>query len=173
MQREVEVLKRHRSEMDDKMLTTMMSVEEAAQVVQRCQSARRRSDAPLAGRQRRPERGTQSTCWTASAAIEERREAICVAIPRADLTVYSTLRGKKPNGVAVHTGQKTGHAGSAAKSASSVLLQQTRTGTSPDPPAPRAGRIPLHRLTHVLDALLSGPIYGTSRAKRACFLVAV
>lgn len=128
LQREVEVLKRHRGEMDDKLLTAMMSVEEAGQVVQRCQAAvdeatRHWQEDSVGLREERKQ------LLDHISAIEERREAICIAIPNADLNAYTTLRSKKPNGVAV-TLVKDGACGQCGESASSVLLQQTRTGAS-------------------------------------------
>jgi predicted nucleic acid-binding Zn-ribbon protein len=128
LQREVEVLKRHRSEMDDKLLATMMRVEEAYLVVQHCQAAveeatRHWQDDSVGLHDER------THLLDRISANEERREAICIAIPRADLATYTSLRNKKPNGVAV-TLVKDGACGQCGESASSVLLQQTRTGTS-------------------------------------------
>jgi predicted nucleic acid-binding Zn-ribbon protein len=128
LQHEVEILKRHRGEMDDKLLTAMMGVEEAGQVVQRCQAAvdeatRHWQEDSVGLHEERKQ------LLDRISANEERREAICIAIPRADLNTYTVLRTKKPNGVAVVL-VKDGACGQCGESASSVLLQQTRTGSS-------------------------------------------
>jgi predicted nucleic acid-binding Zn-ribbon protein len=128
LQHEVEIFRRHHGEMDDKQLTTMMSVEEAGQVVQHCQAAvdeatrHWKEDSIGLGEERKQ-------LLDRISANEERREAIYIAIPRADLNIYTTLRAKKPNGVAV-TLVKDGACGQCGESASSVLLQQTRDGNS-------------------------------------------
>ena len=128
LQHEVEVLKRHRAEMEDKLLTEMLSLEEANQVVQHCQAALNEAanhweEDSVALREERKQ------LLDRISADEERRTAICVVIPRADMSVYTTLRAKKPNGVAVAL-VKDGACGQCGESASSVLLQQTRTGAS-------------------------------------------
>jgi predicted nucleic acid-binding Zn-ribbon protein len=128
LQHEVEILKRHRAVMEEKMLASMLSVDEAAQVEQRCRAAldeatRHWQDDSVNLREERKQLVDRIS------ADEERREAICIAVPRADLEMYMLLRGKKPNGVAVAQ-VKGGACGQCGEAPSSVLLQQTRTGSS-------------------------------------------
>ena len=128
LQHEVEILKRHRAEMEEKLLTAMLSVDESSQTVQNCQAAldeatRHWQDDSVSLRDERKQ------LMDRISADEERREAINIAIPRADLDMYSALRTKKPNGVAVAL-VNGGACGQCGESASSVLLQQTRTGSS-------------------------------------------
>ncbi len=128
LQREVDTLKRHRAEMEESMLAVMLNLDEATQVVQHCQAAldeatRHWQEDSVGLRQQRAQLEDRIS------ADEEQREAICRVIPRADLETYTLLRGKKPNGVAVAL-VNGGACGQCGESASSVLLQQTRTGAS-------------------------------------------
>ncbi|HEY3340797.1 MAG TPA: hypothetical protein VGK81_02215, partial [Anaerolineae bacterium] len=106
----------------------MMNLEEAGRVVKHCQAA-----VDEATRHWQEDNVglhvERKQLLDRISANEERREAICIAISRADLNTYTTLRAKKPNGVAV-TLVKDGACGQCGESASSVLLQQTRDGAS-------------------------------------------
>ncbi len=128
LQREVESLRHHRAEMEESMLTIMLNQDEASQVVQHCRTAldeatRHWLEDSINLRQERQQFHDRIS------ADEERREAICSAIPHSDLEAYTILRSKKPNGVAVSL-VRGGACGQCGESPSSVLLQQTRTGTS-------------------------------------------
>lgn len=128
LQREVEILSRQRGELDEKVLTAMMVLEEAADVERRCEAAhneamRHWQEASVSLRQ------TLEQMQDRVSADMERREAISIAIPRADLNTYTALRAKKPGGTAV--GQvKDGACGQCGEEASSILLQQARTGSA-------------------------------------------
>lgn len=128
LQREVEMLKRHHGEMEETLLTAMLVVEDATEVTRRCShaldEARQHWEADSVTL--REERNRLKDRISAD---EEKREAVCMAIPRADLEVYTVLRAKKPGGTAVAQ-VKGGACGLCGETPSSVLLQQARTGAS-------------------------------------------
>ncbi|MCL4504504.1 MAG: hypothetical protein M1434_09750 [Chloroflexi bacterium] len=126
LQHEIEILKRNRGAHEDNLLNMMLALDEAAEVVQRCQAAvdeatrHWQEDSVLL-------RETRSQLRDRISANEERREAICIAIPRADLATYTGLRARKAGGVAVSS-MKNDACSQCGESPSSVLLQQARTG---------------------------------------------
>jgi predicted nucleic acid-binding Zn-ribbon protein len=128
LQREIETVKVRRNSMEEPLLSAMLLSEEAADTERRCQAA-------LAEAHQHWQadsvalREEQARLKDHISADEERREAISISTPRADLTLYTTLRAKKPGGVAV-TVVKDGSCGQCGESPSSVLLQQARTGSS-------------------------------------------
>jgi predicted nucleic acid-binding Zn-ribbon protein len=106
----------------------MLAMEEIAETESRCRGAvdeanQHWQDDSVTLREERAQLKDRIT------ADEERREAICVAIPRADLDVYTALRTKKAGGVAVAM-IKGGACSQCGESPSSVLLQHARTGSS-------------------------------------------
>jgi predicted nucleic acid-binding Zn-ribbon protein len=128
LQREVEVLKKRRAEMDETLLTAMFALEEADATDKRCreavdQAAQHWQDDSVNLRQVRDQLKDRIS------ADEEQRDAVSINIPRADLEIYTALRAKKAGGVAVAlvTGGACSQCGEAP---SSVLLQQARTGSS-------------------------------------------
>jgi uncharacterized protein len=128
LQREVASLKKRRTELEETQFAAMLAVEEAVEVVQRCHAAldeaRRHWEADSVGLREERDRLKDRI-----SADEERREAVRLAIPRADLDVYTALRAKKPGGIAVAQ-VKGGACGQCGEAPSSVLLQQARTGGS-------------------------------------------
>ncbi len=126
LQRDIDMLKRQRAEMDEALLAAMLEYEEANQQTGRCQQA-------LAEAARHWEgdcvelRRQQAELQDRIAATTERKVAIRGAIAPSDISVYTALRVKKPNGVAVSLakGKACGQCGEAP---SSMLLQQARAG---------------------------------------------
>jgi uncharacterized protein len=128
LQHEVDLLKRNRSTLEEKLLNAMLVVEEAVEVERRCLAAldearRHWSEDSVASREELAQLKDRII------ANEERRTAICLAIPRTELEQYTNLRSKKAGGIAVAP-VKGGACGLCGESPSSVLLQQARTGSS-------------------------------------------
>jgi uncharacterized protein len=128
LQREVQSLKQHRKDLDETLLGLMLDFEEKTADLNRCQAALAEARGHWEGdsvalRQQR------DALKDRISADMERREAVCVAIPRADMAVYTNLRAKKPTGIAVAM-VKGGACSQCGEEASSVLLQQVRNGTS-------------------------------------------
>ncbi|MCL5994505.1 MAG: hypothetical protein M1546_00425 [Chloroflexi bacterium] len=128
LQREVEVLKKHRAEMDETLFAAMLVLEEAVAAEKNCrdaldQATRHWQEDSVSLRQTRDQLKDRIT------ADEEKREAICVSIPRGDLEIYTALRTKRASGVAVAL-VKGGACSQCGESPSSVLLQHARTGSS-------------------------------------------
>ena len=128
LQREVELLKRNRAVMEEKLLNAMLVMEEALEVERHCRAAldeasRHWSEDSVGLRQELIQMKDRIS------ADEERRTAISAAIPRAELDLYTSLRAKKAGGMAVAL-MKGGACGLCGESPSSVLLQQARTGSS-------------------------------------------
>ena len=128
LQREVEMLKRNRATHEDLLLNEMLALEEAAETARRCQAA-----VDDAARHWQEDgvmlHEAASKLRDRISADEERREAICAGIPRADLAVYTNLRARKPGGVAVAS-MKSEACSQCGEAPSSVLLQQARTGST-------------------------------------------
>lgn len=128
LQHEIEILKRHGSAHEEKLFTQMLAMEEAAQVVANCQAALNQ-----ANRHWQEDivnlREVRAQLKDRISADEERREAISIAIPRADQIAYTQLRLKKPGGIAVAM-VKNAACGMCGEEPSSVLLQQARTGST-------------------------------------------
>jgi uncharacterized protein len=128
LQREVEILKRKRGEMDEVLLTAMLVLEEHSETEQRCKQAldeaiRHWEEANVGQRE------IVAQLQDRISADEERRQAICIAIPQADQNTYLTLRAKKPGGIAISP-VKDSACSLCGEAPSSVLLQQVRTGSS-------------------------------------------
>jgi predicted nucleic acid-binding Zn-ribbon protein len=128
LQHEIEILKRHGSAHEEKLLTQMLALEEAAHVVANCQAAL--NQANLHWQEDIVNlREVQAQLKDRISADEERREAISIAIPHADQLAYTQLRQKKPGGIAVAL-VKNAACGMCGEEPSSVLLQQARTGSN-------------------------------------------
>ena len=128
LQREVEILKRKRSEMDEVLLTAMLVLEEHAETERRCKQAldeanRHWEEANVGQRE------IVAQLQDRISANEERRQAICIAIPQADQITYLALRAKKPGGIAISP-VKDSACSQCGEAPSSILLQQVRTGAS-------------------------------------------
>ncbi len=126
LQHELDVLKQRRVALDDQLLTAMEQVEQLRADELRCRQALAQAERNFAddGVHLRAERGKLK------AAIEgdlEQREALCRSIPARDLDLYSTIRAKKPNGVAVAL-IKAGACSQCGETPSSQLVQQAHTG---------------------------------------------
>ncbi len=128
LQRELEVLKRNSAAHEEKQFTQMLAVEEAAEVMANCQTAV--AQATKHWQEDSVDlRNVRAQLKDRISADEERREAISVAIPRADMVVYVALRAKKAGGVAVAM-VKNAACGLCGEEPSSVLSQQARTGST-------------------------------------------
>jgi predicted nucleic acid-binding Zn-ribbon protein len=126
LQRDIDMLKRQRAELDEALLAAMLEYEESNLQAGRCQEALAEATRHWEGDcvQLRKQR---AELQDRIAATTERKAAIHGAIPPSDMSVYAALRAKKPNGVAVSLakGKACGQCGEAP---SSMLLQQARAG---------------------------------------------
>ncbi len=137
LQRDIEMLKRQRDQLNEKLLTAMLEMEEAQQLVADCQkslgeaSAHWEDDSVALRAQHR-------TLKERIVAGNERRAAIVAGVSPADMSLYQTLRSKKANGIAVAIvkGKACSQCGEAP---SSMLLQQARGETLVT--CPNCGRI--------------------------------
>ncbi len=128
LQREIEMLKRNSATHEEKQFTQMLALEEATTIMTNCEAAVAQSTkhwqedcVEL--------RNVRAQLKDRISANEERREAISMAIPRADLNIYVALRTKKASGIAVAMLKNNG-CGLCGEEPSSVLLQQARTGAT-------------------------------------------
>jgi predicted nucleic acid-binding Zn-ribbon protein len=126
LQRELDSLKRRRGALDDQMLSLMEQVEQLRADHLHCRQALAQAERNFAedSAHLRTEREK------IKAAMEgqlERREALCRSAPAGDLALYSAIRTKKPNGVAVAL-VKAGACSQCGEVAPSQLVQQAHTG---------------------------------------------
>jgi predicted nucleic acid-binding Zn-ribbon protein len=128
LQREVELLKKRRAELDETILMAMLVLEEALAVEKNCQAALDQATRHWQ-EDNANQRQTRDQVNDRISADEEKREAVCIAIPRTDLEAYNTLRARRAGGIAVAS-IKGGACSQCGESPSSVLLQQARTGSS-------------------------------------------
>ncbi|BCX02830.1 MAG: hypothetical protein KatS3mg053_0768 [Candidatus Roseilinea sp.] len=129
LQQELDALRRRRVALDDQLLAAMEQVEQLRADELRCRQALAQAERNFAddSAHLRAERDKLQ------AAVEgdlEQREALCSGIPVKDLDLYSAIRAKKPNGVAVAL-IKSGACSQCGEVASSQLVQQARTGAAP------------------------------------------
>jgi hypothetical protein len=127
-QKEVESLKKRRASLDDVLLAVMEKLEDAQNSAAHCKRALEHATQSWQTdsahmRQERDELNAKLN------ALREQRQAAVVAIARADLDLYASLRTKKPNGVAV-TLIKNGACGQCGETPSSTQLQQARVGSN-------------------------------------------
>ncbi|MCS7061097.1 MAG: hypothetical protein RMN25_08005 [Anaerolineae bacterium] len=137
LQRDIEMLKRQRDHIAEKLLATMLELEEAEQTVAQCRAALAQAVARWqedSAALREQQRALQERITAAS----EQRNAVMAVIAPADLALYKTLRSKKSNGmaVAIVKGKACSQCGEAP---SSMLLQQARGDTLVT--CPNCGRI--------------------------------
>ncbi|MFC1466443.1 MAG: zinc ribbon domain-containing protein [Candidatus Brachytrichaceae bacterium NZ_4S206] len=128
LQQELDALKRRRVVLDDQLLAAMEQVEQLRADELRCRQALAQAERNFADDSvhLRAEREKLQ------AAIEgdlEQREALCRSIPSRDLDLYSAIRAKKTNGVAVAL-IKTGACSQCGETPSSQLIQQAHTGAA-------------------------------------------
>lgn len=128
VQHEIASLKKRRGDMDEALLTAMERVEQGRADEANCRAALAQAEAHFAddGAHLREER---AKLVTAAQADLERRKALTGAIPAQDLTLYTTIQGKKPNRVALAL-VRSGACAQCGEVASSQLVQQARTGTA-------------------------------------------
>ncbi|MGQ9903684.1 MAG: zinc ribbon domain-containing protein [Anaerolineae bacterium] len=124
LQRDIEMLKRQRDQMNETLLAAMLEMDEAQQLVTHCQksldeaSAHWEEDSVALREQHR-------VVQEQIAAAAERRAAIVAVAPAADLALYQALRVKKANRVAVAI-VKNKACSQCGEAPSSMLLQQAR-----------------------------------------------
>jgi len=128
LQREIELLKRNHSVHEEKQFAQMLALEEAAAIVANCQAGVNQAMKHWQEDSVNM-RDLRTQLKDRISADEERREAISVAIPRADMVVYVALRAKKAGGMAVAM-IKNAACGLCGEEPSSVLMQQARTGST-------------------------------------------
>lgn len=127
LQQELDMLKRRRTALDDRLLEAMERVEQLRADESRCRQALAEAERNFAddGVHLRAERDKLQT--TVQGALEQ-REALCLGISAKDLQLYAAIRAKKPNGVAVAL-LKSGACSQCGEAAASQLAQQAHTGS--------------------------------------------
>jgi predicted nucleic acid-binding Zn-ribbon protein len=128
LQQELDSLKRRRGALDDQMLALMEQVEQLRADHLRCRQALAQAERNFA----EDSVHLRAECEKLQAAMEgelEQREALCRSIPAQDIALYSAIRAKKPNGVAVAL-IKAGACSQCGEVASSQLVQQAHTGVA-------------------------------------------
>lgn len=128
LQHELDVLKQRRVALDEQLLAAMERVEQLRADELRCRQALAQAERNFAddSAHLRAERDKLE------AAVEghlEQREALCRSISAGDLDLYSAIRAKKPNGVAVAL-IKAGACSQCGETPSSQLVQQAHTGAA-------------------------------------------
>ncbi|MCS7055476.1 MAG: hypothetical protein NZM18_04795 [Thermoflexales bacterium] len=126
VQQELDMLKRRRAALDDRLLAAMEQLERLRADELRCRQSLAQAERNFAedSVQLRAER---DKLQAAIEGLSEQREALCRGIPAKDLQLYTAIRAKKPNGVAVAL-LKSGACSQCGETAASQLVQQAHTG---------------------------------------------
>ena len=127
-QHEVDSLKKHRATIEEKMLEAMMALDEARATERRVQAVLKQSEGKWA-EDTVALKKEMADLRTRYAGLTEQRAGLISAIAKPDLDAYAALRAKKPNGVAVSL-IRSGSCGTCGEEASSMHIQQARTGTT-------------------------------------------
>lgn len=100
VQREVELLKQRREQMDERIILQMEELEQLRAVRARCEAALAEAERTFAddSRQLREER---TKLLAQAKSLLEQREALCAVLSPTVLQTYTELRKRKANGVAV------------------------------------------------------------------------
>lgn len=126
VQTEVASLKKRRSLLDDDLLAAMERLEQFKADEARCRDALAQAERNFGEDSAHLQAERERLVATAQAELE-RRQALADGIPKQDLDLYTAIRARKPNAIAVAT-IKSGACSQCGEMASSQLTQQARIG---------------------------------------------
>jgi len=126
LQRELDSLRQQRGALDDQMLSLMEQVEQLRADHLRCCQALAQAERNFAEDSAYLRAERQKIEAVMEGQLEQ-REALCRSVPAGDVALYSAIRAKKPNGMAVAL-VKAGACSQCGEVAPSQLVQQAHTG---------------------------------------------
>lgn len=129
VEHEVIALKKRRAGMDDALIAAMERAEQSGADQAACKAALDHAERNFNDDNVHLREEWNQMVTSVRAKLEQ-RQALSAALPRADLDLYTNLRNKKTNGIAVVV-IKAGACGQCGTEASSQQVQQARTGSTP------------------------------------------
>lgn len=129
VEHELAALKRRRSGMDDDLMAAMERTEQAKTDLASCKAALDHAERNFNDDNVHLREEWNQMAVSVRAKLEQ-RQALSAALPKSDLDLYTSLRAKKTNGIAVAM-LKGGACNQCGTVASSQQVQQARTGSTP------------------------------------------
>jgi predicted nucleic acid-binding Zn-ribbon protein len=129
VEHEVAALKKRRAGMDDALMAAMERAEQAKNDLAACKAALDHAERNFNTDNVHLREEWNQMVVSVRARLEQ-RQALSTALPKADLDLYTNLRAKKTNGVAVAL-IRAGACSQCGTEASSQQVQQARTGNTP------------------------------------------
>jgi uncharacterized protein len=126
IQHELEGLKKRRASMDDDLLAAMERAEQTRADELACRQSLTHAERNFADDNTHLKRERETTIRAAQGQIEQRK-ALAGSLPKEAIALYTNVRAKKPNRIAVAL-IKAGACGQCGQLASSQSAQQARTG---------------------------------------------